>query len=156
VEEQCAIPLHFAKSRNYCIIKLVRGSLFVSEVFFIPIDFCKKRVNEMGFELCPKVEIALSLLGKRWNGMIIHVLLDGPKRFKDLNEMIPHISQKMLAERLKELEQEGIIHREVLPETPVKVIYQLTEKGEELQPVLSEIAAWADKNCVPGKSGSGE
>ncbi|ALC81318.1 MULTISPECIES: winged helix-turn-helix transcriptional regulator [Bacillus] len=108
----------------------------------------------MGFELCPKVEIALSLLGKRWNGMIIHVLLHGPKRFKDLNEMIPHISQKMLAERLKELEQEGIIKRDVLPETPVKVIYHLTEKGEELKPVLSEIATWADKNCVPELAGN--
>lgn len=108
----------------------------------------------MGFELCPKIEIALSLLGKRWNGMIIHVLLHGPKRFKDLNEMIPQISQKMLAERLKELEQDGIIIRDVLPETPVKVIYHLTKKGEELQPVLSEIATWAEKNCEPVQAGN--
>lgn len=82
----------------------------------------------MGFTMCPKMEAAFSLLGKRWNGLIIHVLLDGPKRFKDLTEMIPMISQKMLAERLKELEHGGIVERQVLPETPVKVIYQLTKK----------------------------
>ncbi|MDA1475037.1 winged helix-turn-helix transcriptional regulator [Bacillus changyiensis] len=102
----------------------------------------------MGFTMCPKMEVAFSLLGKRWNGLIIHVLFDGPKRFKDLNEMIPMISQKMLAERLKELEQNEIIERQVLPETPVKVIYQLTKKGTALQPVLQEIQYWAERYCV--------
>ncbi len=79
--------------------------------------------------MCPKMESAFSLLGKRWNGLIIHVLMDGPKRFKDMTETIPTISQKMLAERLKELEQNEIVERQVLPETPVKVIYKLTDKG---------------------------
>ncbi|MFN2745726.1 MULTISPECIES: winged helix-turn-helix transcriptional regulator [Bacillus] len=101
----------------------------------------------MGFTMCPKMEAAFSLLGKRWNGLIIHVLLDGPKRFKDLTEMIPMISQKMLAERLKELEQGGIVERQVLPETPVKVIYQLTGKGAALEPVLHEIQKWAEHHC---------
>ncbi|KAA6451796.1 winged helix-turn-helix transcriptional regulator [Bacillus swezeyi] len=101
----------------------------------------------MGFTMCPKMEAAFSLLGKRWNGLIIHVLLDGPKRFKDLTEMIPMISQKMLAERLKELEHGGIVERQVLPETPVKVIYQLTDKGIALKPVLKEIQNWAEHHC---------
>lgn len=77
----------------------------------------------MGNTMCPKMESAFSLLGKRWNGLIIHVLMDGPKRFKEITETIPMISQKMLAERLKELEQNEIVERQVLPETPVKVIY---------------------------------
>ncbi|EKF34718.1 winged helix-turn-helix transcriptional regulator [Bacillus xiamenensis] len=97
----------------------------------------------MEFQLCPHIQQAFLLLGKKWNGLIIHVLLDGPKRFKDLTDMIPSISQKMLAERLKELEQEGIIERIVLPETPVKVIYSLTEKGNALNDVFGEVSRWA-------------
>ncbi|MBR0613702.1 winged helix-turn-helix transcriptional regulator [Bacillus safensis] len=97
----------------------------------------------MEFQLCPHIQQAFLLLGKRWNGLIIHVLLDGPKRFKDLTDTIPTISQKMLAERLKELEQERIIERTVLPETPVKVIYSLTEKGNALHDVFHEVSRWA-------------
>ncbi len=74
--------------------------------------------------------------------LIIHVLMDGPKRFKEITETIPMISQKMLAERLKELEQNEIVERQVLPETPVKVIYTLTEKGTALQAVFQEMQAW--------------
>ncbi|MGE6629731.1 winged helix-turn-helix transcriptional regulator [Bacillus sp. NPDC077027] len=102
----------------------------------------------MEFALCPKIHQAFLLLGKRWNGHIIHVLLDGPKRFKDLTDIIPSISQKMLAERLKELEQEGIIKRNVLPETPVKVIYSLTEKGSALNDVFQEVSVWANEYAV--------
>ncbi|MGQ9009757.1 transcriptional regulator YodB [Bacillus stercoris] len=104
----------------------------------------------MGNTMCPKMESAFSLLGKRWNGLIIHVLMDGPKRFKEITETIPMISQKMLAERLKELEQNEIVERQVLPETPVKVIYTLTEKGTALQAVFQEMQAWADQFCEPG------
>lgn len=100
--------------------------------------------------MCPKMESAFSLLGKRWNGLIIHVLMDGPKRFKDMTETIPTISQKMLAERLKELEQNEIVERQVLPETPVKVIYKLTDKGLALQAVFQEMQKWADSFCEPG------
>ncbi|MCZ4248944.1 winged helix-turn-helix transcriptional regulator [Bacillus amyloliquefaciens] len=110
----------------------------------------------MGYTMCPKMESAFSLLGKRWNGLIIHVLMDGPKRFKDMTETIPTISQKMLAERLKELEQNEIIERQVLPETPVKVIYKLTDKGMALQAVFQEMQKWADSFCEPGASGKDE
>jgi DNA-binding HxlR family transcriptional regulator len=97
--------------------------------------------------LCPKMASAFQVLGKRWNGMIIHVLLDSPKRFKDLTEIIPSISQKMLSERLKELENEGLLERIVIDETPVKVIYQLTDKGKSLENVLREIGKWANIYC---------
>lgn len=95
--------------------------------------------------LCPKFEAAFALLGKRWNGLIIHVLLRGPLRFKELAETIPHISQKMLTERLKELEEEGIVVRHVYPETPVRIEYELTDKGKELQKAMNEVQKWAEK-----------
>ncbi|MBM7586332.1 DNA-binding HxlR family transcriptional regulator [Bacillus pakistanensis] len=94
--------------------------------------------------LCPKYEAAFELLGKRWMGIIIKVLFTGPCRFKELNEYIPNISQKMLSERLKELEGIGVIKRYVYPETPVRIQYGLTEKGLALKGVLEEVQDWAE------------
>jgi DNA-binding HxlR family transcriptional regulator len=97
------------------------------------------------FHLCPKFEAAFELIGKRWTGLIIRVLLPGPKRFKEFIEMIPNVSGKVLIERLKELESAGIISRKVYPEMPVRVEYFLTEKGMDLLPVLDELQTWAEK-----------
>ncbi len=97
------------------------------------------------FHLCPKFELAFSVLGKRWTGLIIRVLLDGPKRFKDFADIIPSMSDRMLAERFKELEAAGILRRIVYPETPVRIEYELTEMGKSLQPVMNEVQKWADK-----------
>lgn len=96
------------------------------------------------FHLCPKFECAFSLLGKRWNGLIIRVLLEGPKRFSDISNMIPQLSDRILAERFKELEAEGIIQRNVYPETPVRIEYQLTGKGAALKDVMDEVQKWAE------------
>lgn len=95
-------------------------------------------------QLCPKFESAFTLLGKRWNGLIIRVLLDGPKRFSDISNMIPQLSDRVLAERFKELEAEGIVSRNVYPETPVRIEYKLTEKGIALKGVLDEVQKWAE------------
>ncbi|AEP00114.1 helix-turn-helix domain-containing protein [Weizmannia coagulans] len=95
--------------------------------------------------LCPRFEKAFQLLGKRWVGVIIRVLSNGPMRFNEMAELIPHISQKVLSERLKELEDQGILVREVYPESPVRIEYRLTEKGEAIKPVLDEVQNWADK-----------
>ena len=97
------------------------------------------------FHLCPKFEAAFEIIGKRWTGLIIRVLLTGPKRFKELVQIIPNVSGKVLTERLKELESSGIISRKVYPEMPVRVEYFLTEKGLELLPVLDELQTWAEK-----------
>ena len=94
-------------------------------------------------DICPKFESALSILSKRWVGLIIYQLLDGPKRFSDLENDI-HLSAKVLSERLKQLEQEGIIRRDVFPDTPVRIEYSLTDKGQSMKPVLDEISHWAD------------
>lgn len=97
------------------------------------------------FHLCPKFESAFELIGKRWTGLIIRVLLTGPKRFKEMTEIITNVSSKVLTERLKELEAAGIVSRVVYPEMPVRIEYCLSEKGKDLLPVLDELQKWADK-----------
>lgn len=96
-------------------------------------------------QMCPKFEAAFELLGKRWTGLIIRALLSGPKRFKDISEMIPNMSDRMLAERFKELEAAGILVRHVYPETPVRIEYELTEKGRALEPVMDALHEWANR-----------
>lgn len=97
------------------------------------------------FSLCPRYEIAFSILGKKWTGLIIRCLLDGPKRFSDLSELIPHLSAKVLADRMKELEQLKLVNRTVYPEIPVKIEYSLTEQGRDLEQTLHAVQAWAEK-----------
>lgn len=100
-------------------------------------------------EICPRYELAIGILGKRWTGLILRVLEDGPKRFSDVTDSIPGISAKVLTERMKELEKQGIVHRQVYAETPVRIEYSLTEKGEALRPVLDAIQAWATDWVLP-------
>ncbi|MFB5664315.1 winged helix-turn-helix transcriptional regulator [Alteribacillus sp. HJP-4] len=95
--------------------------------------------------LCPKFEAAFDILGKRWIGVLIRVLGSGPMRFNEIGERIPEISKKMLTERLKELEELGMVKRSVYPETPVRIVYSLTEKGEAITPALEEVQHWADE-----------
>ena len=97
------------------------------------------------FHMCPRFENAFELLGKRWTGLIIRTLLSGRNRFSDIEESIPNMSARMLTERFKELEKAGIILRKVYPETPVRIEYELTEKGRELQSSMDEIQKWAEK-----------
>lgn len=97
------------------------------------------------YNICPKVENAFELLGKRWTGLIIRTLLSGEKRFSNIAEAIPNMSARMLTERFKELEKEGIVSRKVYPEIPVRIEYELTEKGHGLQAVMDEIQKWAEK-----------
>ena len=95
--------------------------------------------------LCPRYHHAVELLGRRWAGAIVNVLLRGPARYNELRSEIPEISDKMLAERLKELEVEGVLTRTVIPEPPVGVEYRLTEKGRALEVAVSAIGKWAEK-----------
>ncbi|MGP4079807.1 winged helix-turn-helix transcriptional regulator [Pseudalkalibacillus sp. R45] len=99
----------------------------------------------MNYEsMCPKYEAAIEIIGKKWTGLIIRVLLAGPKRFKDIKKQIPDMSDRMLTERMKELEAVGIVKREVYPETPVRIEYTLTDKGTSLKNVIGEIQRWSD------------
>lgn len=92
--------------------------------------------------ICPRFEKAMNLLSQRWTGLIIYQLLPGPQRFCTIESSIG-ISGRVLSERLKDLESEGIVKREVYPETPVRIEYSLTEKGTSLQPIMKEIENWS-------------
>lgn len=95
--------------------------------------------------VCPKFEAAVTILSKKWTGLILRVLMEDKRRFRDIREQIPLMSERMLAERLKELEAAGLINRQVYPDTPVRIEYTLTDKGKALQPVLDSIESWAHK-----------
>jgi len=96
------------------------------------------------FSICPKTEKAMEIISKRWTGLIIYQLLGGRQRFCEIESALP-ISGRLLSERLKDLEKEGIVNREVFPEVPVRVEYSLTEKGLALEPLFRELDDWADK-----------
>ena len=97
--------------------------------------------------LCSRYQHAVEIIGKRWTGLILTVLIDGPLRFNELAERLQVVSDRMLSERLKELEAEGVIERRVLPETPVRVEYRLTAKGHALGPVIEAIEQWSQEWC---------
>jgi len=93
--------------------------------------------------LCTSYHHAIELIGKRWSGAILQVMRGGVVRFSDLAAAIPGLSDRMLSERLKELEAEQLVERRVIPETPVRVEYRLTARGEALGSVLDAVASWA-------------
>src|SRR4051812_15237234 len=94
-------------------------------------------------QLCVRFHKASELIGRRWSGAIIFVLLHARCRFAALREAIPDITDRMLSERLQELEQEGILERTVVPETPIRVEYALTKKGRALAEPIDAITQWA-------------
>lgn len=95
--------------------------------------------------MCPRFEHAIQLLGKRWTGLILDTLLHGPQRFCELTAAVEGLSDRVLSDRLRELEAEGIIERIVYPQIPVRVEYRLTDKGRDLQPVVDAIHQWAEE-----------
>jgi DNA-binding HxlR family transcriptional regulator len=97
---------------------------------------------EQSSALCPRFEKAMKMMSQRWTGLVIYQLLSGPQRFCSIESSLP-ISGRLLSERLKELEQEGIVKREVFPETPVRIEYSLTDKGMALEPIIREIEKWS-------------
>jgi DNA-binding HxlR family transcriptional regulator len=95
--------------------------------------------------LCARFHKAVELIGRRWSGAIVRILLQGPARYAELRAAIPDITDRMLSERLRELEDEKIVARTVVPETPVRVEYSLSAKGRALAPALDAIGHWAEK-----------
>jgi len=92
--------------------------------------------------LCPRLAKAMDLIGKRWTGLILYQLLDGPQRFNEIESALP-VSGRLLSERLKELEKEGLVERKVYSEVPVRVEYSLTDKGQALEGAIRNIETWA-------------
>lgn len=106
--------------------------------------------------MCPRYEQAVEVLGKKWTGLILRILLAGPKRFSEFRRQVPTLSDRLLSSRLKELEAEGIVRRQVVSSRPVAVAYELTEKGRALEPVVAEIQGWANVWCEPAGAGQAE
>ena len=101
---------------------------------------------------CPRYEHAVQILGKRWTGLLLNALMDGPRRFCELTALVEGLSDRVLSDRLRELEMEGMVKRVVYPQIPVRVEYQLTEKGHALKPVIDAIHAWAERWVEPSSS----
>ena len=94
---------------------------------------------------CTAYHQAVELIGKRWTGAIVFVLLDGPLRFSEVKLLVPDLSDRLLSERMKELEAAGIVERHVTATSPVRVEYELTESGRGLDPALGALKRWADR-----------
>ena len=95
---------------------------------------------------CGLYHRAIELVGKRWTGAILLVLMDGPLHFSGVRQLVPELSDRLLSERLKELEAQGIVGRRVLDGSPVRVEYSLTPKGRALEPTLRAIKQWAHEH----------
>ena len=98
---------------------------------------------------CPLYHRAIEIIGRRWTGAIVRALLAGDTRFCRIRSTIPGLSDRLLSERLKELEAEGIVQRQVLAETPVRIEYHLTAKGEALAAIVQSASAWAEEWLAP-------
>jgi DNA-binding HxlR family transcriptional regulator len=105
--------------------------------------------------LCPYYHRAVELIGRRWTGAVVFVLLRGPARFSELRAAIPDITDRMLSDRLRELEQEGVVDRRVIPDAPVRVEYSLTQRGEALAAAVEAIGSWAREWLGPESAASG-
>jgi DNA-binding HxlR family transcriptional regulator len=96
-------------------------------------------------QVCSRFHRAIELIGSRWTGAILQTLLQGKCRYASIKAAVPEITDRMLSERLRSLEVEGLLLRDVVPETPIRVEYELTKKGRELQSALREISSWAER-----------
>ncbi len=94
-------------------------------------------------QCCGLYHRAVELVGKRWTGAILLVLMDGPLRFSEIGQLVPALSDRLLSERLKELEAEDIVERRVHDDSPVRVEYALTDKGRALEPALRALKHWS-------------
>src|ERR1700722_2247295 len=103
----------------------------------------------VGDAVCPRLHRAVDLVGRRGTGALVMVLLRGRARFNALLAAIPGLSDRLLSERLRELEAAGVVRRAVCPGPPGRVEYELTRSGRALEPVLAAVSAWADRYVDP-------
>lgn len=105
----------------------------------------KKLAGEGESKVCSRFHHAVELIGRRWSGAVISVMLRGPQCFNELMASVPGLSDRLLTERLRELESEGLVRRTVIPGPPVRVSYELTEAGKSLEPVIEGLGRWAER-----------
>ncbi|ASJ56505.1 ArsR family transcriptional regulator [Brevibacillus formosus] len=106
-------------------------------------DRRKKYGVSPDMQACP-VETTLDVIGGKWKGIILYQLLNGTRRFNEFRRLNPGITQFMLTLQLRELERDGIIHREIYKEVPPRVEYSLTDFGRTLEPVIMSMKAWGE------------
>ena len=94
------------------------------------------------------MEAALEVIGGKWKGVTLFHLLDGVKRFNELQRDVGNVTQRMLTKQLRELEDAGLVNREVYPVVPPKVEYSLTKKGETLRPILNALKHWGETHVM--------
>jgi DNA-binding HxlR family transcriptional regulator len=99
--------------------------------------------QEPSERVCPLYHEAVEMVGRRWTGAILRALMDGPLRFSEVAAAIPELSDRLLSERMKELESRGLVTRHVIPGPPLQVRYALSKMGHELEPALAELQRWA-------------
>lgn len=91
------------------------------------------------------VEATADILGGKWKAVVLYYLFQGPKRFNELRRLLPEVTQRMLTRQLRELEQDGIVHREIFKEVPPRVEYSLTEFGTSLGPIIVQMLNWGEQ-----------
>jgi DNA-binding HxlR family transcriptional regulator len=96
-------------------------------------------------KVCSRFHHAVELIGRRWSGAIISMMLGGQQGFNELLAAVPGLSDRLLTERLRELESEGLLRRTVISGPPVRVTYELTEAGKSLKPVIESLSRWAER-----------
>jgi DNA-binding HxlR family transcriptional regulator len=92
-------------------------------------------------------ERALKVIGGRWKVFALYFLFEGPKRLSELRRLIPTVSQKVLVQSLRELEEHGIVHREIFAEVPPRVVYTATKLGMSLQPIVNSLCDWGKRHA---------
>ncbi len=106
----------------------------------------RKQRHEQYIE-CP-VEATLDVIGGKWKGVILFLLMDGTKRFNELQKLLTKVTQRTLTNQLRELESDGLVHRKVYAQVPPKVEYSLTDKGRSLEPVLINMRDWGQVHIL--------
>jgi DNA-binding HxlR family transcriptional regulator len=102
-----------------------------------------KQKNDVSPTVCESVEAAFNLLGRKWAGLVVHVLAQRSLHFSELEDAIPGVSARVLTERIRDLEEAGVVTRTVSAGPPVRVFYALSDKGRALVPVMAGIEKWA-------------
>ncbi len=112
--------------------------------------FSSRQPDKAESKVCARFHHAVELIGRRWSGAIISVMLDeGPQGFNELLSSVPGLSDRLLTERLRELESEGLLRRTVIAGPPVRVSYELTDAGKSLKPVVESLGRWAEQWVKP-------
>lgn len=105
----------------------------------------KTKQSEEPSRFCPRFHYAVELIGRRWSGAVLNAMLPGPQCFNELLATVPGLSDRLLTARLRELEAEGLVRRTVIPGPPVRVSYEMTAAGKDLEPVIRALGKWADR-----------